>query len=124
MFTASGERSWAQGWEPSFPSPSTDETEPGTVFRTLHGVRESIWTVARCEPGHSITYAVATPGVRCGLVTVTCGASATGTEATVSYDLTALSTGSNAELDQFAVNYLSFLAHWEHAIAKAIAVGR
>jgi hypothetical protein len=57
-------------------------------------------------------------------VTVTCGASATGTEATVSYDLTALSTGSNAELDQFAVNYLSFLAHWERAIAKAIEAGR
>jgi hypothetical protein len=96
--------------------------EPSSGPFTVAESRFGRWLVAK--PGHSITYAVATPGVRCGLVTVTCGASATGTEATVSYDLTALSTGSNAELDQFAVNYLSFLAHWERAIAKAIEAGR
>jgi hypothetical protein len=81
MFTPSGERTWAQGWDPSFPSPGTDETDPGTVFRTVHRGRESIWTVVRCEVGHSIEYAVATPQERCGLVTVTCEASPNGTKA-------------------------------------------
>ena len=120
MFTPSGERTWAQGWDPSFPSPVTDETDPGTVFRTVHRGRESIWTVVRCEVGHSIEYAVATPQERCGLVTVTCEASPNGTKATVSYDLTTLSSEANAELDRFATNYPSFLAHWERSIAEAI----
>ena len=120
MFTPSGERTWAHGWDPSFPSPGTDETDPGTVFRTVHRGRESIWTVVGCEVGHSIEYAVATPQERCGLVTVTCEASPNGTKATVSYDLTALSSEVNAELDRFATNYPSFLAHWERSIAEAI----
>ena len=98
MFTPSGERIWAQGWDPTFPSPVADETEPGSVFQTVHGGRESIWTVVHCEPGHSIMYAVAVPEERCGLVTVTCEASATGTKATVSYDLTALSSKASDEL--------------------------
>ena len=40
LFTPSGERTWAHGWDPSFPSPSPDETGLGSVFRTAHGDRE------------------------------------------------------------------------------------
>jgi hypothetical protein len=40
---------------------------------------------------------------------------------TVGYDLTALTPGANAGLDRFAAGYPDFLAHWEHAIARAIA---
>jgi hypothetical protein len=121
MFTPSGERTWSHGWDPRFPSPAADETEPGTVFCTVHDGRSSIWTVVRSEQGSSILYAVATPKERCGLVAVTCEASPTGTEARVSYDLTALNTESNAELDRFAANYPEFLAHWERAIAHVTA---
>jgi hypothetical protein len=120
LFTPSGERTWAHGWNPSFPSPSEDETEPGTVFCTDHGGRESIWTVVRRELGRSIGYAVAIPEERCGLVTVTCEPSASGTKATVSYDLTALSSRANSELDRFAADYPSFLSHWEQSIAQAL----
>lgn len=120
LFTPSGERTWAHGWDPSFPSPSPDETGLGSVFRTAHGDRESIWTVVRREPGHAIGYAVTTPEVSCGLVTVSCDPSANGTGTTVSYDLTALRSEANAELDRFEENYPSFLAHWERAIATAI----
>jgi hypothetical protein len=128
LFTPSGERAWAHGWDPQFPSPGSDETEPGTVFLTDHGDKAfltdhgdkvSIWTVFDCDPGKSIGYAVTTPGQRCGLVTVACRPSAGGTQATVSYDLTALKPGADAELDKFAAGYPSFLEHWEHAIAKA-----
>ncbi len=120
MFTPSGERAWAHGWDPSFPSPGVDETEPGTVFQTAHNGRDLMWTVVRCEFGHSIAYAVATPRERCGLVTVTCEPSGNGTAAAISYDLTALNSEANAELDQFAANYLSFLTHWERSIAEAV----
>jgi hypothetical protein len=125
LFTPNGERAWAHGWDPQFPSPGPNETEPGTVFltdhgsRSDHGDRASIWTVSHCVPGKSIGYVVTTPGLRCGLVTVTCRPSAAGTQATVSYDLTSLCPGADGELDRFAAGYPSFLAHWQHAIAKA-----
>jgi hypothetical protein len=123
MFTPSGERTWADGWDPSFLAPGEDETAPGTVFRTLHSGRETIWTVTCCKPGRSIKYALTTPGERCGLVTVACESSGKGTEATVSYDLTSLSTGANDSLERFARNYPAFLSHWERSIAEAVKGG-
>ena len=120
LFTPTGERAWARGWDPQFPSPGTDETEAGTVFRTDHGGKASIWAVFHCDPGRSIGYAVTTPGERCGLVTVTCRPFGDGTEATVSYDLTSLTPGADTDLELFAAGYPSFLAHWEHAIANAM----
>jgi hypothetical protein len=121
LFTATGERSWAHGWDPVFPSPVTDETSPGTVFQTTHDGRHTTWTVTASEPGQAIAYSATTPGERAGLVTVACQPSATGTTATVSYDLTALTPEANAELGRFAGDYPQFLAHWEHAIARALA---
>jgi hypothetical protein len=50
-----------------------------------------------------------------------CQPSATGTTAAVSYDLTALTPEANAELGRFAADYPQFLAHWERAIARAVA---
>jgi len=120
LFTPSGERKWAPGWNPRFPSSTADETEPGTVFQTSHGGRESVWIVVRCEPGRSIEYATATPGQRCGLVAVACQVSGEATTATISYDLTALSGEADAELDAFAADYPSFLGHWERSIAEAV----
>ena len=120
LFTPSGERAWAPGWDPEFPSPCPDETEPGTVFRTEHGRMVSIWAVCSCDPGRSIGYVVTTPGRRCGLVRVNCQASSSGTQATVTYDLTSLCPEADVELEQFADDYPSFMAHWEHAIATAI----
>jgi hypothetical protein len=119
FFTPTGERAWAHGWDPQFPNPGTDETEPGTVFRIDHGERASIWAVSHCDPGKSIGYVVTTPGERCGLINVSCRPSAAGTTATVSYDLTSLSPEADAELELFVAGYPSFLRHWEYAIAKA-----
>ncbi|MGO9964028.1 MAG: SRPBCC family protein [Acidimicrobiales bacterium] len=124
MFTPSGERIWADGWDPSFPSPAADETEPGTVFQAEHGGRASLWIVARRERDKSIAYVTTTPGERCGLVTVICESSANGTQATVSYDLTALGPGAEAGLGRFAANYPSFLGRWESSIAQATKTER
>jgi hypothetical protein len=119
LFTPNGERAWAKGWEPRFPSPDGEETEPGTVFLTSHSGRESIWTVTECEAGASIGYAVTTPGERSGVVRVVCEPAPNGTRATVSYDLTALSAEANEDLRRFATDYATFLSHWERTIAEA-----
>jgi len=124
MFTPSGERTWSHGWDPRFPSPAADETEPGTVFQTDHGGRESTWIVTRCDHGQSIQYVTTTAGERCGIVTVACEPSANGTKATVSYDFTALSHAAEAELGRFAMGFPSFLGHWESSIARAMNAAR
>jgi hypothetical protein len=107
LFTPTGERAWAQGWDPHFPSPAADDTEPGTVFQTDHAGRRSTWTVARREVATTIAYVTSTPGERAAL-------------ATVSYDLTALVPEANAELDRFAAHYPHFLQQWQQAIAQAV----
>ena len=121
LFTPTGERSWADGWDPIFPGEGSDETEPGTVFLTSHGGRDSIWTVVHTQPGCSIGYVVVTPQARSGLVTVACDAAGPDrTRVTVAYDLTALSEQANAELERFAANFQTFLHHWERSIAQAL----
>jgi hypothetical protein len=121
LFTPTGERAWVPGWEPQFPSPVADDTEPGTVFQTDHAGRRSTWTVARRDAGTTIAYVTTTPGNRAGLVTVTCAPwEDEMTLATVSYDLTALAPTANADLDRFAAHYPSFLEQWQQAIGQAI----
>lgn len=120
LFTPSGERAWAEGWDPRFPCPAADETDPGVVFLTGHGDRLTTWTVIAREPPKAIRYAQVVPGQRAGIVSVGCQAAASGTRVTVGYDLTALTPEAGTELDRFATGYSQFLAHWEHAIARAI----
>jgi hypothetical protein len=78
--------------------------------------------VASREPGRSIRYARIIADQDAGTVTVTLDSSdpASGTQVTVSYDLTALSEPGAAHLAQFAADYPQFLAHWEQAIAAAL----
>lgn len=121
LFTPTGERAWAQGWEPQFPSPTADDTEPGTVFQTDHAGRRSTWTVIRRDRGRTIAYVTTTPGDRAGMVTVTCEPSEDDTTtATIRYDLTTLAPEANAALDRFAAHYPHFLEQWQQAIAGAI----
>lgn len=116
LFTPEGERAWAAGWDPSYPAPAEDDSEPGTVFQTRHGPHAGTWVVTSREPGRSIRYARVIADQDAGTVSVTLDSE---TEVTVSYDLTALSEPGAAHLAQFEADYPQFLAHWEHAIARA-----
>ena len=122
LFTPRGERLWAEGWDPLFPAPADDDTEPGTVFETAHGQQRTTWVVCAREPGRSVRYARIAHGRDAGTVTVTLD-DATGPGesrvATVEYDLTALSAEAAGGLARFAAGYSQFLRHWEEAIAAA-----
>jgi hypothetical protein len=122
LFTPTGERTWAEGWNPRFPAAVDDETEPGSVFTTEHSGRHTIWTVVHRDPGRTIQYACVTADDRAGLVTVTCDPASKGaTKATVRYDLTALNPEATADLDHFAARYQHFLGHWRASIEHAVA---
>ena len=122
LFTPSGERDWADGWDPSFPAPAADETEPGTVFET-RGHGPLIWVVIGRESGRCMKYAVVAPGIRAGTIEVACADDGSGTTiATVTCDMTALSTHGEQWLAEFAAGYDGYLDHWSDAIATAIGV--
>ncbi|HEY3005302.1 MAG TPA: SRPBCC family protein [Kribbellaceae bacterium] len=122
LFTPEGERAWAAGWDPSYPVPAEDDTAPGTVFETgAHG-ETTTWIVLARDPGRAISYARVTPGARAGTVGVVLSPAAGGrTEATVAYELTALTDAARAQLREFAAGYPAFLASWERAIAATLS---
>jgi hypothetical protein len=118
LFTPSGERAWAHGWDPSFPVATEDETAPGTVFSTGEAVT---WVVASRDADRRVRYALVEPGRRAGTVEVACAVAADGTTiATVIYDMTALSAAGEEWLTGFAAEYDAFLEHWRAAIAAAL----
>jgi hypothetical protein len=119
LFTPRGEQAWAEGWDPRFPAPGADDSEPGMVFETGPSQHTVTWVVCAREPGQSIRYARIIPGQDAGTVTVTLGRQAgwAGPVATVSYDLTALSEEAASRLARFAADFPQFLRHWEQAIA-------
>jgi len=121
LFTPTGERRWAEGWDPSFPASGADETKPGTVFQTKrhHGVT---WVLVACDRPHSITYSNVSENDRAGLIRVSCEPNGDGmTTARVVYDMTALSDEGDASLREFAAHYEHFMRDWQSAIARAVA---
>ena len=70
LFTAEGERQWAEGWDPCYPEPDRREG-PGAVFTTAHGGHKTTWIMVDHEP-ERIRYARVTSGMTAGTVAVRC----------------------------------------------------
>lgn len=76
LFTALGERAWAQDWDPQLLS---GREERGSVFRTVHGGRETTWIVVDYRPSEGrVSYARLAQDSNIGLVDVRCSAAAGG----------------------------------------------
>ena len=123
LFTPRGEQEWVHGWQPRFPAPAPDDTEPGTVFETHAQGQQgqhTIWLVTGREPGRSISYARVTPGQQAGSVTVTVTPSGDGSEVEVTYQLTALTGGDSDKLREFADGYPAYLRSWQEAIEASL----
>ena len=116
LFTPRGEQDWADGWEPRFPVPVPDDTEPGTVFETGADEHYLVWLVTGREPGRRMSYARIAPGEQAGTVTVTLTPSGAGSAVEVTYQLTALSEAAEARLSEFADGYPAFLRSWQGEI--------
>jgi len=123
LFTALGERAWAQGWEPELLS---GREERGSVFRTTHGGRETTWIVVAYLPseGH-VSYARLAQGSSMGLVDVQCSAAAGGgTKVSVRYTLTGLNAQGQKFVNEFldAGHYSRMIEEWRAAISQALGV--
>jgi hypothetical protein len=122
LFTARGEREWADGWEPRFPAPVADDTAPGVVWETGHDDEHTVWLVLGSDRGRSISYARVTPHDRAGTVTVVLDdAPGGGSDVEVTYVLTALTAEADERLAGFAAGYAGFLADWERDVAAHLA---
>ncbi len=116
LFTARGEQDWVEGWQPRFPSPTDDDTQPGTVFETGGEHRHTFWVVVECVPGTLIRYARVAPGATAGTVRVELTGSGQGCTVAVTYDLTALTSPAAVELEDFASGYQEYLGEWKSSI--------
>jgi hypothetical protein len=124
LFTPTGERRWAHGWDPRFPLEVADETTPGTVFQVDHDEPPTTWIVVACETGRHIAYARSTPDRWAGTVTVDVEPVRLGSCATVSYALTALTSDATGDLQRFAADYPHMLQCWQTAIEHALRHSR
>ena len=119
LFTADGERRWAEGWEPRYPEP-TRRDGPGAVFTTAHGGHRTTWVMVDHQP-ERIRYARVTHGMTAGTVAIDVAASDERlTRLRVSYDLNALSTAGETWLAAFDAAYESEIASWATDIAAAV----
>ena len=120
LFTPRGECEWAHGWNPSFPVPTVDDSEPGTVFETDARGHRGTWLVTDRAPGKRIAYAQVIPGERAGSITVTLEATENGTDVEVVYELTPLSDAGAQHLKEFTDGYGDYLRSWQDAIAACL----
>jgi hypothetical protein len=117
LFTPRGEQDWVTGWEPRFPAPAPDDTQPGTVFETNAHGQTTIWLVLDRQWGKRISYARVTPGDQAGTVTIVVSPTGRHSEVEVTYELTALTGAASSRLREFADNYPAYLRSWEDAIS-------
>jgi len=121
LFTALGEKAWAQGWEPELLS---GREERGSVFRTVHGAREATWIVVDYRPAQGrVSYARLVQGSNMGLVDVQCSAASGGTEVSVRYTLTGVNSQGQAFVTGFLdpAHYSRMIEEWRAALSKVLA---
>lgn len=116
LFTPRGEQDWVPGWDPHFPAPAADDTEPGTVFEIHAQGQHTVWVVSGREPGRRISYARVTPGHLAGTVAISIRPSGRQSEVEVTYLLTALTPAASHQLREFAHGYPAYLQSWQDAI--------
>ena len=118
LFTAGGERRWADGWDPHYPQPDRRDG-PGAVFSTAHASHQTTWIMVDHRPD-GLRYARVTHGITAGTVAVDAVASHhDATRVRVTYDLTALSTAGETWLAAFDDAYDTEIASWATDIAAA-----
>ena len=118
LFTAEGERRWAEGWNPHYPQPDRCDG-PGAVFTTAHGTHETTWIMVDHAPD-AVRYARVAHGMTAGTVAVDfVGSHNDATRLRVTYDVTALTAAGEAWLAEFDVGYDAEIASWATQIAAA-----
>lgn len=123
FFTPEGERSWAPGWEPMYPTGEPSET-PGTVFTTSHRDVETVWVVEQIDrDAHTSAYSRITIGHHAGTVRVRCD-DQTSDQCVVSveYDMTMLPGGRSEALDAYdEPSFAAMMKEWATRVTATLS---
>ncbi len=123
LFTPEGERTWAPGWDPTYPAGEVSE-DPGTVFVTNHGGRETIWLIEHLDRvDGTAAYARVTPERHAGTVRVRCNDQRKGgCIVSVEYHMTSLSPTDTHILDPYADrSFASMMDEWAALVTEDLA---
>jgi hypothetical protein len=119
-FTPEGERSWAPGWDPTYPAGVVSET-PGTAFITQHGDTQTFWVIEKIDrEATTSAYSRITPGHHAGTVRVNCvDAQRGGCVVHVAYDMTLLPGGDPSALDAYdETSFEKMMNHWHEFVCQ------
>lgn len=122
FFTPEGERTWAPGWDPTYPAGEVSE-DPGTVFVTSHGGAETVWIIDKIDrQANTSSYSLVKTGHRAGTVRVRCTDNAGGgSRVDVEYVMTLLPSGPPEELDAFSDDHFAeMMTHWKTFVTADI----
>lgn len=123
LFTAAGEKQWAEGWDPTLLS---GNERRGSAFQTRHPDGQvTTWIVTEYDPvAGRVSYARLAEGSNIGLVDVRCTKDGNGSAIDVTYTLTGLSPKGDAFASAFTADahYAAMIDEWQRALMKALAV--
>ena len=121
LFTPRGEEDWVPGWEPSYLSPSTGQTQEGMVFTTGKDEEMTFWTCLQWRPedGHA-RYLRITPASRFAYVDVQCRPDGEHrTRVQVSYEIHALTVAGTSWLEAFTEDaFAAMIDEWSVLIQR------
>jgi hypothetical protein len=131
LFEPIGEKKWAEGWNPVFPSAGDLPLRDGSVFTVEaprpdgRGVMQSVWSVSLYAPPRLIEYRNVVLGLRATRISVECVADGEKrTKVTVRYEYTGLSAEGDALIGQITPgHYAAMIDQWGEAIAAYLKRG-
>lgn len=122
LFTAVGEKRWAEGWDPK---PLSGDERRGSAFQTRHPDGQvTTWIVTEYDPVVGrVSYARLAEGSNIGLVDVRCTKDGNGSAIDVTYTLTGLNPKGDAFAATFTADehYAAMIDDWQQALMKALA---
>ncbi|WP_165418438.1 SRPBCC family protein [Dyella amyloliquefaciens] len=121
LFTAVGEKQWAEGWDPMLLSGSEHR---GSAFQTRHPDGQvTTWIVTEYDPAAGrVSYARLAEGSNIGLVDVRCTKDGNGSAIDVTYTLTGLTPKGETFAANFTADahYAAMIDEWQGALVKAL----
>lgn len=131
LFTPLGEKNWAEGWNPVFPTAGDLPLRDGSVFTVEaphphgRGLMQSVWSVSRFEAPRLIEYRNVIIGLRATRIQVECTAAGEKeTRVTVRYTYTGLSTEGDELIGQItAERFKAMIGEWDKSIAAYLKRG-
>ena len=123
LFGADKERLWAPGWNPEFMYPVPSADEPGMVFAVEKSRQErSVWVNTEFDVANGrMQYAYMIPDLLVTVITLHLSPQGSNTRVDVTYERTALTSHTDARVQQMAIADRAAGLEWEAQINACLA---